>query len=139
MTLQEIIKTLREIQSEADASKGDYYADQFTWHGAGEVADAIEKVAAEVAEFGEERNALRVHCRDLMKQRDAAVEKIAADIPTAEERLTEEDRRAVAGIALIVQRLKVYPEQLSRTHRDDVELLWKIAERPFVWEGLSDG
>ena len=67
------------------------------------------------------------------------LEEISTDIPTAEERLTEEDRRAVAGIALIVQRLKVYPEQLSRTHLDDVELLWKIAERPFVWEELSDG
>lgn len=104
MTLQEIIKTLRE-------------------------RDRL---------WAEERNMLRVHCRDLMKQRDAALEKIKEDIPTAEERLTEQERQAVAGIAMVVQRLKVYPEQLSRTHRDDVQLLWKIAEKGFVWEEPSD-
>ena len=54
---------------------------------------------------------------------------------SAESRLTEEERQAVAGIALVVQRLKVYPCQLLRTQKDDVELLWKIAERPYVWEG----
>lgn len=138
MTLQEIIKTLREIKCESDSSKGGYYFDRLTWHGAGEIADALEGVAAEIAAFGEERKMLRVYCRDLMKQRDAALEKIEADILTAEERLTEEERRAVAGIALIVQRLKVYPEQLSRTHRDDVELLWEIAEKPFAWEEPSN-
>jgi hypothetical protein len=103
--------------------------------------EIIKTLKQRDALWAEERNMLRVHCRDLMKQRDAALEKIAemdADRPTAEERLTEEDRQAVAGIAMVVQRLKVYPEQISRTHRDDVELLWKIAERPFVWEEPSD-
>ena len=74
MTPEDIIKVLREVEADAKASEGDYYADQYAWHGAGEIADAVEKMAAEIAAFDEERKMLRVHCRDLMKQRDAALE-----------------------------------------------------------------
>ena len=49
MTPEEIIKVLREVDADAKASEGDYYADQFAWHGAGEIADAVEQMAAENA------------------------------------------------------------------------------------------
>ena len=55
MTPEEIIKVLREVDADAKASEGDYYADQFAWHGAGEVADAVEQMAAEIARLREER------------------------------------------------------------------------------------
>ena len=42
--------------------------------------------------------------------------------------LTEEERDAVAGIALILSRLKLYPEQVGSTKQDDIDLLWRIAE-----------
>lgn len=42
--------------------------------------------------------------------------------------LTAEERDAVAGIALVIDRLKLYPEQLLRTKKDDLDLLWRIAE-----------
>ncbi len=41
--------------------------------------------------------------------------------------LTLSDRYAIAGIAHILKRLKVYPEQLTRTKQDDIDLLYKIA------------
>jgi hypothetical protein len=41
--------------------------------------------------------------------------------------LTLEERYAIAGIAHILKRLKVYPEQLGRTKQDDIDLLYKIA------------
>jgi hypothetical protein len=46
------------------------------------------------------------------------------DVPA----LTPEERDAVAGIALILSRLKLYPEQVGRTKQDDLDLLWRIAE-----------
>lgn len=49
MTPEEIIKVLREVDADAKASEGDYYADQFAWHGAGEIADAVEQMASEIA------------------------------------------------------------------------------------------
>ena len=55
MTPEEIIKVLREVDADAKASEGDYYADQFAWHGAGEIADAVEQMAAEIARLREER------------------------------------------------------------------------------------
>lgn len=33
----------------------------------------------------------------------------------------------IAGIAHVLKRLKVYPEQLDRTKQDDIDLLYKIA------------
>ncbi len=41
--------------------------------------------------------------------------------------LTLADRYAIAGIAHVLKRLKVYPEQLGRTKQDDIDLLYKIA------------
>lgn len=55
MTPEEVIKLLREVDADAKASEGDYYADQFAWHGAGEIADAVEQMAAEIARLREER------------------------------------------------------------------------------------
>jgi hypothetical protein len=55
MTPEEIVKVLREVEAEAKASEGDYYADQYAWHGAGEIADAVEQMAAEIARLREER------------------------------------------------------------------------------------
>lgn len=49
-----------------------------------------------------------------------------SEISTIE--LTLADRYAIAGIAHILKRLKVYPEQLGRTKQDDIDLLYKIAE-----------
>jgi hypothetical protein len=48
-----------------------------------------------------------------------------SEISTIE--LTSSDRYAIAGIAHILKRLKVYPEQLTRTKQDDIDLLHKIA------------
>jgi hypothetical protein len=42
--------------------------------------------------------------------------------------LTAEERDAVSGIALVLDRLKLYPEQVGRTKQDDLNLLWRIAE-----------
>ena len=58
MTPEEIIKVLREVDADAKASEGDYYADQFAWHGAGEIADAVEQMAAEIARLREERRSI---------------------------------------------------------------------------------
>ena len=55
MTPEEIVKVLREVDAEAKANEGDYYADQFAWHGAGEIADAVEQIAAEIARLREEQ------------------------------------------------------------------------------------
>jgi hypothetical protein len=55
MTPEEIVKVLREVDAEAKASEGDYYADQYAWHGAGEIADAVEQMAAEIARLREEQ------------------------------------------------------------------------------------
>jgi hypothetical protein len=57
MTPEEIVKVLREVEADAKASEGDYYADQYAWHGAGEIADAVERMAAEIARL---RGALNV-------------------------------------------------------------------------------
>ena len=57
MTPEEIVKVLREVDADAKANEGDYYADQFAWHGAGEIADAVEQMAAESARL---RSALNV-------------------------------------------------------------------------------
>ena len=76
MTPEEIIKVLREVDADATASDGDYYADQFAWRGAGEIADAVEQMAAEIARlraamkvidecFAEMRTRLEKHCRPL--------------------------------------------------------------------------
>jgi len=48
--------------------------------------------------------------------------------PQPPARLTREERDAVAGIALVLDRLKLYPEQAGRTKQDDLDLLWRIAE-----------
>ena len=55
MTPEDAIRVLREVEADAKASEGDYYADQFAWHGAGEIADAVEQMAAEIARLREER------------------------------------------------------------------------------------
>lgn len=55
MTPEEIVKVLREVAADAKGAEGDYYADQYSWHGAGEIADAVEQMAAEIARFREER------------------------------------------------------------------------------------
>jgi hypothetical protein len=55
VTPEEIINVLREVDADAKSSEGDYYADQFAWHGAGEIADAVEQMAAEIARLREER------------------------------------------------------------------------------------
>ena len=76
MTPEEIIKVLREVDADAKASEGDYYADQFAWHGAGEIADAVEQMAAEIARiraainviaacFAEMMTRLEEHCQPL--------------------------------------------------------------------------
>jgi len=41
--------------------------------------------------------------------------------------ITAAERKAVAGIAEALRRLRVYPEQLGRTQQDDVDLLFRIA------------
>lgn len=42
--------------------------------------------------------------------------------------LTNDEREAIAGIALVLKRLKVYPHAPGRTQEDDVNLLFEIAE-----------
>lgn len=59
--LDELVAELREEAATAAASEGDYYADQFTYHGCGEAADAIEWLRAEIASLrltDEEREAV---------------------------------------------------------------------------------
>jgi hypothetical protein len=46
--LDEIVKMLRENHAEAVESEGDYYADQFSFHGGEEAADAIQWLRGEV-------------------------------------------------------------------------------------------
>lgn len=55
MTPAEIVALLREVAADAKAVEGDYYGDQFAWQGAGEVADAVEQLAAESERLREER------------------------------------------------------------------------------------
>ena len=65
MTPAEIVALLREVDADAKAVEGDYYGDQFAWQGAGEVADAVEQLAAEIERLREERPKVRVPLADL--------------------------------------------------------------------------
>jgi hypothetical protein len=51
--LDEIVADLRDEAKSAAASEGDYYADQFAYHGCGEAADAIEWQRAEITRLRE--------------------------------------------------------------------------------------
>lgn len=60
--LDAIVDMLRECQTDAESSEGDYYADQFAFHGGGEAANAIEWLRAEIARLrltDAEREAVR--------------------------------------------------------------------------------
>jgi hypothetical protein len=66
VTPEELIKVLREVDADAKASEGDYYADQFAWHGAGEIADAVEQMAAENARLRAAINVIAACLSEMM-------------------------------------------------------------------------
>ena len=78
--------------------------------------------------------AVRILARDIQSEdscANACLLEVADRLEElVEERLSAEERNAVAGIALVIDRLKLYPEQLLRTKKDDLDLLWRIAGVP---------
>lgn len=100
--LDDIVSDLRDEAATAEASEGDYYADQFTYHGCGEAADAIEWLRAEIA-----RLRLELFMRPTP---NLLVQSEAAGL-----RLTDEERKAV-GVALQcveAARCQKHPEELA--------------------------
>lgn len=125
MTPEEIINVLREVDADAKASEGDYYADQFAWHGAGEIADAVEQMAAEIARLREERRSITTLL--------GKVETLEAD----NERLREERRWVPVGERLPELNSSVlvacgYPEDEEQT----VSQAWHY--RPGLFTNLED-
>ena len=87
MTPAEIVALLREVAADAKAVAGDYYGDQFAWQGAGEVADAVEQLAAEVERLREYvRTDARCPCCDTT-ERCAGDCTFAADCPVQWQRM----------------------------------------------------
>jgi hypothetical protein len=76
-------------------------------------------------------SAVRILARDIQSE-DACTNACLLEVAErleelVKERLTPEERDAVSGIALVLDRLKLYPEQVGRTKRDDLDLLWRIS------------
>jgi hypothetical protein len=91
--LDEIVAMLRACHADAVESEGDYYADQFSFRGGGEAADAIEWLRREV---------LRLRLTDSERQAIAAglgaLERLYEDSPPISRPICEQYAPTLRGL-----------------------------------------
>ena len=94
--LDEIVAMLREQHADAVASEGDYYADQFSFHGGGEAADAIQWLRSELV-------CLRIAIARLADQDATLSVRNGTVTVTMDATLTDDERYALQLAVMTVQ------------------------------------